>query len=145
MEFSGEFDIGAPQEKVHSFLSDGKRMASILPDVEGFEQEGEKDFRAIARIGISFIKGRFSIKMSIVEDTPSKVSFRGSGTGAGSSATFFGTTELLPSDGATKVRWSCTVDVGGVAASMGSRMLRPSVEKYLTNLIEAFKKGVMEG
>jgi carbon monoxide dehydrogenase subunit G len=143
MDFSGEFTVQAKREAVYSLLIDGKRMATILPGVESVEVADGETYKATVRIGVSFIKGRFNIRLRIKEKRePEHVEIEGSGTGAGSSATFKGYCDLIEKDGSTNVRWFCTVDIGGLAASAGNRMLQGAAQRYIDELIASFKKSV---
>ncbi|MEM3852189.1 MAG: carbon monoxide dehydrogenase subunit G [Methanomassiliicoccales archaeon] len=143
MKLEGTFDVSAPPERVFAFLTDATRLASILPDVEQLEQDGEDSYKVRLRIGVSYIKGRFNVKLRIAQKTPSsRIVIEGNGTGSGSSATFTALCDISGMEAGSKVNWSMDLQIGGLAAAVGSRMMSESVRKYIDNLVNAFRGAV---
>ena len=141
MKFTGEFEVKADAGSVFDFLTDAHRMASLVPDVENMEVTESGDIRMTVRVGLSFIKGRFNLRMRILNRIPkSHAEIQGSGSGSGSSVDFHGYCDISEEQGRSRVKWSADVTIGGLAATMGSRMVQNASEKYIAQLVESFRK-----
>ena len=121
-------------------------MASVIPEVQSFEMEDADNYRLTVKVGLSFIKGKFKLKVRTMEKVPaSHAEVAGNGTGSGSSATFHGICEISASNGISQVDWTVDVEIGGLAAAVGSRLVQSASEKYLDQLIESFKSALLSG
>ena len=70
MRFDGTFEIRAGDKKVFDFLTDARRMASLVPDVENLQISDDGEIRMSVKVGLSFIKGKFNLKMKALNANP---------------------------------------------------------------------------
>lgn len=147
MQFNGEFDVAAPINEVYSFLSDIDKMIAIIPDLLSVEKIDANSSRLSVKAGLSFIKGKFNLLFEIrdrKEDESVAVSARGSGSG--SSLDLKASYALRPVDtGKTAVSWNVEMTMGGMVASMGSRVLNGAAEKYIKTLTASFQRSFEDG
>lgn len=144
MKFNGGFTVEAPDTVVYNFITDAKKMSSIIPDVIEFEVLDADNFRLVVKVGLSFIKGKFNLKVRTENKLPNThAEIHGSGTGSGSSANFHGVCEIKRADdGSSRIDWNVDIEIGGLAASVGSRLVYGASEKYVNQLIESFKRTI---
>ncbi len=144
MKFNGRFTLEASDKEVYEFITDARRMASVIPDVQSFEPVDEDSYRLTVKAGLSFIKGKFNLKIRTAEKIPtSHAEIFGNGTGSGSSASFHGVCDLSSLSPSTcQLDWNVEVQIGGLAASVGSRLVQSASEKYIKQLIDAFSNAL---
>ncbi|QRF74764.1 hypothetical protein Thermo_00254 [Thermoplasmatales archaeon] len=147
MQFNGEFEVAAPINEVYSFLSDIDKIIAIIPDLLSVEKIDANSSRLSVKAGLSFIKGKFNLLFEIKdrkEDESVAVSARGSGSG--SSLDLKASYALRPVDaGKTAVSWNVEMTMGGMVASMGSRVLNGAAEKYIKTLTASFQRSFEDG
>lgn len=139
--FEGTLTIKAPREKVWRFFVDPHAVSRCLPDVQSLEVLEEGRFKAVVRVGVSFIKGDFAFDVSMVElDAPRHARIKGRGGGLGSAVDVESTIALADgAEGTTDLRWAADVVVSGTIASVGARLLSNVVEKKTGELFECIK------
>ncbi len=141
MEMSGEFDVDSDAATVYSKLKDIESLAKSIPGVLKYEKHGDGKIRAEVEVGMSFIKGKFNTEIGVEEKTPGKeLRMFGKGSGAGSSMNFNALFSLEEAGESTKVKWNVSINIGGLAATVGSRMVQRASDKYVNDLVAAFKK-----
>ena len=139
MKFEGSFDVDAPASRVFELITDAQRMASLIKDVENIRVENE-NIRLTMKVGLSFIKGRFNLRMAVRNKTPfSHAEIAGSGSGSGSTVDFVGACDIKGDGDISTVDWKVDVTIGGLAATMGSRLIQSASEKYIKELIQSFR------
>lgn len=145
LKFDGNFDVDATAAEVYDFITDARKMASVIPDVLDFEMEDADNYRLTVKVGLSFIKGKFRLKVKTTGKIPARhAEIAGNGTGSGSSATFRGICDIRPlTEDSSQIDWAAEVEIGGLAAAVGSRLVQSASEKYLNQLIESFKKSLL--
>ena len=143
MEFSGSETIKAPREKVFDFLTDPKNFSSGIPDIKKIEIISPEKFKVVAKLGISFIRGTFTIDFDVVEkERPSHARLKGHGTGVGSAVDMDIVVDLEEQDSNTILKWKADAKVSGMLASLGQRMLGSVAEKIAREIFENIHKGM---
>ncbi len=142
MKFEGSFDVLASDRQVFDFITDALRMASLIKDVENLQID-EGTIRMTVRVGLSFIRGRFNLKMTVGNKTPfSHAEIAGRGSGSGSTVDFAGVCDISGKGETSVVNWHVDMTIGGLAATMGSRLVQGASEKYIRELIQSFKETI---
>ncbi|MCL4334014.1 MAG: SRPBCC domain-containing protein [Candidatus Thermoplasmatota archaeon] len=144
MEFKGEFVIKRDRAAVLSFISDINRITSIIPDVQSKEIVSEKSARLVVKAGQSAIKGKFNLLFeigSIMDGQSAEISAKGSGAGGSLDLKARYSFLDLP-ESSTLVKWVVELKIGGVIATMGSRVLNGTAEKYIAVLTDSFVKSL---
>ena len=143
MEFSGSETIKAPREKVFDFLTDPKNFSSGIPDIKKIEVISPEKFKVVAKLGISFLRGTFTIDFDVVEkERPSHTRLKGHGTGVGSAVDLDIVVDLEEQDSNTIMKWKADAKVAGMLASLGQRMLGSVAEKLVREIFENIHRGI---
>ncbi len=143
MHFEGSLALKAAREKVFDFLMDPNSVSKCIP---GFQKilwmdDSGTFFNAEVKVGISFIKGTFTFKMSILDKVePSHGKLKAHGMGMGSAVDLDTSFDLLNEDGGTKMNWKADATVSGNLASVGSRMMEDVAQKQVSQLFDCVRQ-----
>jgi uncharacterized protein len=124
MKIEGATEILAPRERVWSALFDPDTLATAIPGCEKLEAVGPDEYKAVMKIGVGPVKGTFEGKVRLTDQEPPH-RYRMALEGSGSPGFVRGEAvmELDEVDGRTRVSYNADVQVGGLIASVGQRML----------------------
>ena len=125
MKIEGAHDIPAPRQKVWEAFLDPERLRQAIPGCEKLEALGNDEFRAVMKVGVAAIKGTFEGKVRLA-DQKAPDSYRLAVEGSGGPGFVRGDTMITLSDiegGGTHVAYNADVQVGGLIAGVGQRML----------------------
>ena len=124
MKLDGTSTVPAPVETVWSTINDPDAMRRCTPGLKELKPTGPDKYEATLSIGIAAVKGTYAGTLTITDKQPPKhykIVLEGSG-GAG----FMkgeGTVDLEAQGNATLLRWAGDIQVGGLIAGVGQRML----------------------
>jgi carbon monoxide dehydrogenase subunit G len=141
MHFEGRVEIAAPRDKVWSFVIDPTAVGQCGPGVETVEAVDDSHFKARAKVGIGFISARFVTEGEMTVIAPSEhAEVKVHGQAPGSAADAVATIKL--GDGAagtTIMDWSAEVNISGVLASVGARLIEGTANKLIAQTFECMK------
>ena len=124
MKLEGSYDVSAPRQKVWEAFLDPERLRQAIPGCEKLEALGNDEYKATMKVGVGGVKGTFEGKVRLSEKKPPE-SYRMSVEGTGGPGFVRGDTLISLSDtaGGTRVAYTADLQVGGLIASVGQRML----------------------
>ncbi len=125
MKIEGTQKIAVARERVFAALTDPTILQRCIPGCEQMEKTGENQYSAKLTAGVGPIKGVFSATISLADITaPSH--YKLVMEGKGQPGFVKGTGELnLADDGeGTSIHYTGEVNVGGLLASVGQRMIQ---------------------
>ncbi|HEY7649506.1 MAG TPA: carbon monoxide dehydrogenase subunit G [Methylomirabilota bacterium] len=124
MKIEGSHDVSAPRQKVWDAFLNPEELRHAIPGCEKLEALGNDEYRAIMKVGIGPVKGTFEGKVKITDKRPLD-NYRMAVEGSGGPGFVRGDTTITLSDipGGTRVAYSADVQVGGMIAGVGQRML----------------------
>jgi len=128
-------------DRVWSLVTSPSDFAKIIPDLQKLEVIDERQFKASFKVGLGMIKGTMNMNFRFEDLQPAthvKVSGRGSGLQSTADLTLL--IDLSPEDGKTQVSWSADITVGGLVASVGSRLLESAVKEKVREIIGGIKR-----
>jgi carbon monoxide dehydrogenase subunit G len=142
MHYEGNFDVKRNIKEVYDFLTDPRKFTKVIPDLENLEVIDADNFKVRAKVGISFIKGSMDVKFKVVEkNEPRHAKIVGNGTGLQSSVNLTFSFDLEEiNENSTLIKWFIDAQVGGLIASIGSRLIDSTAKKYLERIIEGIKR-----
>lgn len=125
MKIEGTQKIPAPRERVFDALIDPAVLQKCIPGCEQMEKTGENQYSAKLSAGVGPVKGVFAATISL-EDLRRPEHYRLVMEGKGQPGFVKGAGELefLDDGGATSLRYSGDISVGGLLASVGQRMIQ---------------------
>jgi len=124
VQISATYSFDAPPATVWNLLIDPTSVAACLPGCEKLEPLGPDTYRAELSMGIAAITGRYEGTVSITDQQPPH-SYRMlvDGSGTPGFVKGQGRIELREQGAATLVTVSGDVQVGGLIARVGQRLL----------------------
>jgi carbon monoxide dehydrogenase subunit G len=138
MKLSATYTFKAAQEKVFTALVDPSILQKCIDGCEKMEKTGEDSYAAHLKIGVAGIKGTYVGKIRIAEQSPPQ-SFTLQAEGKGGPGWVKGTAKIKvsPKDEGSEVQCDSEGQVGGLIASVGSRLVEAVGKKMLD---EFFRK-----
>ena len=124
MKLEGSYEIAAPRQQVWEAFLDPDRLRQAIPGCEKLEAVGNDEYKATMKIGVAAVKGTFEGKVRLT-DKQAPDSYRLGVDGSGGPGFVRGDTLITLSDapGGTRVSYSADVQIGGLIAGVGQRML----------------------
>ena len=124
MKLEGSYDVPAPRAKVWDVFLNPKQLRKAIPGCEKLEALGDDEYKATLKIGVAAVKGTFEGKVRLL-DKKQPDSYRLVAEGSGGPGFVKADTliTLTETDGGTRVSYSADVQVGGLIAGVGQRML----------------------
>ncbi len=141
MKIEGSADIPAPREKVWAAFLDPNILAQALPGCEKLEAIGEHEYKATMKVGVAAIKGTFEGKVKLSDlEPPNRYRMAVEGSGGPGFVRGDAGMQLSDVEGGTKVSYDADVQVGGLIASVGQRMLggvtKMMLDQFFTRMTE---------
>jgi carbon monoxide dehydrogenase subunit G len=142
MRFEGTLDIAMARAAVWSFLTDPQRVAACAPDVQSLEVTDPTHFTVVVRTGVGPIKATFTMKVEFAELVPSeRAVVLARGQAPGSAVDMRNTMELIESGPSrTTMRWASDVNVSGLIASVGARLMQGAADKVTQQVFACIKR-----
>jgi uncharacterized protein len=124
MKLEGSYEVKAPRQKVWSAFLDPETLRKAIPGCEKIEMIGPDEYKATLKIGVAAVKGTFEGKVRLSDKKPSD-SYRLAAEGSGGPGFVRADTliSLADIEGGTRVSYTADVQVGGLIAGVGQRML----------------------
>ncbi len=130
MKFATGAAIAAPRERVFAALVSPDVLQRCIPGCEELTDAGNDIYKATIKIGMAGLHGIYAGTASLRDRVPPE-SFTLGFEGKGSAGFARGTARLrLDADGdGTRVTCNADVQVGGVIAAVGSRLVEAAARK----------------
>ena len=124
MKIEGSYEIPVPRQKVWDAFLNPDVLRQAIPGCEKLEAVGNDEYKATMKIGVAAVKGTFEGKVRLSDLRPPE-SYRMAVEGSGGPGFVRGETVITLSDsgGGTKVSYTADVQIGGLIAGVGQRMI----------------------
>ena len=146
MKLEGSYAIPASRQAVWEAFLDPERLRQALPGCEKLEKIGEDEYKATLKVGVAAVKGTFEGKVRLFDLQPPQ-SYRMAVEGSGGPGFLRGEAVMTLSDGAdggTTISYTADVQVGGLIAGVGQRMLggvsKMMADQFFTRMTELLAK-----
>ena len=140
VRYQGSFDTSRDPEEVFNFLTDPNRFSRSFPGFQGVDVE-DKEFTINLNLSLGPLRGKARVRASFEEaERPLRARVRGSGSGVGSTLDFTLEFTITALDGKSRVEWVFEGNVGGLAASLGGRVLDSLARRMINDIISGLKK-----
>ena len=140
MDFSGEYRIPAPRQKVWEALNDTAILQQAIPGCESLEKTSDTEMKASVRMRVGPVSAKFGGKVTLSDFDPPN-SYRISGEGQGGAAGFAkgGAVVKLAEDGSdTILTYAADAQVGGKIAQVGARLIEGTAKKLADEFFSKF-------
>ena len=146
MKIEGTTEIPAPHDRVWTALLDPDTLAMAIPGCEKLEAIGPGEFKAVLKAGVGPVKGTFEGKVRLSDlEPPHRYRMALEGSGGPGFVRGEALMELVPVDGGTRVHYDADVQIGGLIASVGQRMLggvsRMMLDQFFGRMTEILSAG----
>ena len=141
MKLEGAYDIPAPRTKVWDAFFDPKQLKKAIPGCEKLEAVGPDEYKATMKVGVGGVKGTFEGKVRLSDKKPPE-SYKMAVEGSGGPGFIRGETviTLTQAGAGTRVSYTADLQVGGLIASVGQRLLggvsKMMADKFFTRMSE---------
>ena len=124
MKLEGAYDVPAPRQKVWDAFQDPEVLKQAIPGCEKLEAIGPDEYKATMKVGVGGVKGTFEGKVRLSDKHPPE-SYKMAVEGSGGPGFIRGEAviTLAEAPGGTRVAYTADLQVGGLIASVGQRML----------------------
>ena len=141
MELKGEFEVKSDRQTVSSFISNIDQVTSIIPEVQSAEKLNETSSKLVVKAGKSAIKGKFNLLLELKQITEGEdIDIYARGSGTTGSLDLKANYKLVDLGSSTLVKWTVNLNIGGMIATMGARVINSTAENYISVLTDSFRK-----
>ena len=124
MKIEGTTDIAAPRDRVWSGFLDPAVLSKAIPGCEELVAIGPDEYKAVMKVGVGPVKGTFEGKVRLSnQEPPNRYRMAVEGSGSPGFVRGEAVIELADAAGGTRVSCSGDIQVGGLIASVGQRLL----------------------
>jgi carbon monoxide dehydrogenase subunit G len=140
MKIEGSHKIDASRERIFAALVDPDVLQKCIPGCEQMEKTGENQYKAKLTAGVGPVKGVFTATVSL-QDIVAPEHYKLVVEGKGQPGFVKGTGELSLKDegGATEIQYTGDVNVGGIIASVGQRMIQSTANLLAGRFFKALQ------
>jgi carbon monoxide dehydrogenase subunit G len=141
LKIAGQHTLATTPERAYTMLQDPEVLAKAMPGCDQLTRVGPDEYEMKMKMAISSIQGLFAGKVKIEDQhPPDDFKLVVEGTGKVGFMKGSGVLHLKPQDGATEVAFEGDVQVGGLIASVGQRLVETSakfvIRKFFDKLSE---------
>jgi carbon monoxide dehydrogenase subunit G len=146
MDLSAQYQFSAPAARVWDLLMDPQAIASCLPGCQTFEPTGEDRYRVVLTAGVAAITGTFEGTVAITDKVPGQ-SYRLLIEGKGRPGFVQGSSSvaLASHDQGVVVDVAGSVQVGGLVAQVGQRLLGATARMMMDRFFNCLQRKLAEG
>jgi carbon monoxide dehydrogenase subunit G len=144
MKIEGTYTFLAPQARVWEVFNTPQHLQEALPGCEKLEEREPGKFDVYLKIGIAAVKGSYKGKMEIADaEPPHRTRLIGEGKGLPGFVKGEALIQLTPQDQDTLISYQGDVQVGGLLAGVGQRMIggvaKMLLEQFFKNMQKILK------
>ena len=124
MRLEGTNTLPAPVETVWKTINDPEALRRCTPGLKELKEVGPDTYRATLQIGVAAVKGTYAGTLAITDKrAPEHYKISLDGTGGAGFMKGEGIVDLEPQGDGTLLKWTGDIQVGGLIAGVGQRML----------------------
>ena len=140
MKIEGTQELQAPRAGVYAALIDPQVLQRCIPGCESLEKTGDDAYALTIKAGIGAIKGTFKGNVRL-EDMRAPEHYRivVEGKGGPGFVKGSGDFDLEDTGGATLIRYTGEMQVGGAIAGIGQRMIEGAAKMMASRFFKALE------
>jgi len=138
VKLKGTFTFAAPRAKVWRILNDPAVLERHMPGCESLEPIGPDEYRATLKIGVAAIKGTYRATLKIKDRKDMEgYTLRVEGSGKPGFVKGEGRVLLADDGNQTVLTYDGDLQIGGLIARVGQRLLSGITEKMTRDFFES--------
>jgi uncharacterized protein len=140
MKIEGTQELHVPREQVYAALIDPQVLQRCIPGCESLEKTGDDSYAVTIKAGIGAIKGTFKGNVHL-EDMRAPEHYRIVVDGKGGPGFVKGSADfdLEDTGGASLIRYTGEMQVGGAIAGIGQRMIEGAAKMMASRFFKALE------
>ncbi len=143
MKIEGTYEIHAPRERVFAALIDPETLRRCIPGCESLEKSGADEYVATMKAGVGPVKGTFKGTVQLQNlQAPTHYNLVVSGKGGPGFVKGTATFDLEEVDASTMIKYEGEMQVGGVIAGVGQRMIEAAAKMMAGRFFAALENEV---
>ena len=138
MKIAGTHEVHARRERVYALLTDPEVLQRCIPGCESLETIGENAYAVTIKAGIGAIKGTFKGNVKLEDMRPIehyRIVVDGKGTSGFVKGA--GNFDLEERDATTVISYQGEMQVGGLIAGVGQRMIEGAAKMMASRFFNA--------
>jgi len=140
MKIEGTHKIDASCDRIFAALIDPVTLQKCIPGCEQMEKTGDNQYKAKLTAGVGPVKGVFTATVSLQEIVaPEHYKLVVEGKGQPGFVKGSGELNLKDADGATEIQYTGDVNVGGLIASVGQRMIQATANMLAARFFKSLE------
>ena len=143
MKIAGTHELHAPRERVFAALIDPDVLQRCIPGCESLEKSGDDVYVATMKAGIGPVKGTFKGNVQLQDMRPPEhYRMTVDGKGGPGFVKGSGNFNLAETNGATLITYEGEMQVGGVIAGVGQRMIEAAAKMLAAQFFKALESEI---
>ena len=143
MRFSATYTFTAPRDKVFALLTDPAVLQRCIEGCEKMVRTSEDNYDAHLKIGIAGLKGNYVGKVQLKDkQVPESYTLLIEGKGGPGFAKATARLQLQQKGSETELHCDSEAQVGGMIASIGSRLVEAIAKKMMDSFFKKFAEEV---
>jgi carbon monoxide dehydrogenase subunit G len=143
LKIGGSYTVPIDRQLAYTKLQDPEILARCMPGCDHLDKIGDDEYEMKMKVVISSVQGLFGGKVRLADQSPPD-SFRLLVEGSGKVGFLKGEgmLTLAPVDASTEVKYEGDVQVGGMIAGVGQRLLDVTAKLIIKKFFEKFTAAV---
>jgi len=139
MKFTATYTVPGTRDKVFTLITDPAVLQRCIEGCEKMERTSEDNYNAHLKIGIAGLKGSYVGKVQLQEKrVPESFKLLMEGKGGPGFVKGSAHIQLTDKGGQTEIRCDSEVQVGGMIAAIGSRLVEAIGKKMMDDFFNEF-------
>lgn len=146
MKIEGIYDVKADRGRVWAALLDPEMLTKTMPGCEKLEEVGPGRYKATLTVGIAAIQGTYEGRVELRDlDPPARYTMTVEGSGSPGFVRGDAVMELSDVEGGTRVSFTANVQMGGLIAGVGQRLIggvaKMLADQFFSRMAEQIQGG----
>jgi carbon monoxide dehydrogenase subunit G len=143
MKLGGSYEINAPRDKVFAAITDPNILQRSIEGCEKMVKTADDTYDAHLKLGVAGLKGSYVGKVQLKDPkAPESYTLVMEGKGAPGFVKGVAKINLIDKSEKTELRYEADVQVGGMIAAIGSRLIEAIAKKMADDFFKKFAQQI---